>query len=95
MLVISHLTTQRNAIAMLHARIQFLHQYLLDCQNGLLPLDNDILRQISTVCRRSPLMNSEAFSEQFSTVNRNIFVRNTRDSCSHNRKWMTCFWPPT
>ncbi|KAI8148284.1 maintenance of mitochondrial structure and function-domain-containing protein [Fennellomyces sp. T-0311] len=64
--LISHLTTQRNAIAMLHARIQFLQQYLQDVKEGKIPLDHDIVRQISSVCRRSPLMNSSAFDEQFS-----------------------------
>ncbi|KAI9490782.1 Mov34/MPN/PAD-1 family protein [Zychaea mexicana] len=64
--MISHLTTQRNAIAMLHARIQFLHQYLKDAKEGKIPLDHDIVRQISSVCQRSPLMNSNAFDEQLS-----------------------------
>ena len=66
--VISHLTTQRNAIAMLHARIQFLQQYLQDVKDGKIPLDHDVVRQISSVCRRSPLMNSSAFDEQFTVA---------------------------
>ncbi|KAI7860545.1 maintenance of mitochondrial structure and function-domain-containing protein [Circinella umbellata] len=63
--MISHLTTQRNAIAMLHARIQFLQQYLQDAKEEKIPLDHDIVRQISSLCRRSPLMNSKEFNEQF------------------------------
>ena len=73
--MISHLTTQRNAIAMLHARIQFLQQYLQDAKEGKIPLDHDIVRQISSLCRRSPLMNSKAFDEQFAVVSLYSFPR--------------------
>lgn len=66
--VIAHLTTQRNAIAMLNARIQFLHQYLQDTQSGAIPVDHDIIRQISSICRRSPILEKSAFDEQFKTV---------------------------
>lgn len=57
---------------MLHARISFLYQYLQDVKDGVIPMDYDIIRQISTVCRRSPLMEGNAFNEQFSTVRRSI-----------------------
>lgn len=66
--VIAHLTTQRNAIAMLNARIQFLYQYLQDTQSGAIPIDHDIIRQISSICRRSPILEKSAFDEQFKTV---------------------------
>lgn len=67
-IVVSHLTTQRNAIAMLHSRIQFLHQYLQDTKDGKIPMDHDIIRQIVSVCRRAPLTTSPEFDAQFSTV---------------------------
>jgi hypothetical protein len=66
--VIVHLTTQRNAIAMLNSRIQFLLKYLQDTQSGAIPVDQDIIRQISSLCRRSPILEKKAFDEQFSTV---------------------------
>jgi COP9 signalosome complex subunit 6 len=68
--VIVHLTTQRNAIAMLNSRIQFLLKYLQDTQSGVIPVDQDIIRQISSLCRRSPVLEKKAFDEQFSTVSR-------------------------
>lgn len=67
--VISQLTTQRNAIAMLNSRIQFLHQYLQDIKAGLIPADHDILRQISSFCKRHTVLQKKAFEDQFSTVN--------------------------
>ena len=66
--VIAHLTTQRNAIDMLHKRIQFLYKYLEDAKSGVIPLDHSITRQISSICRRSPVVDINAFDEQFSTV---------------------------
>lgn len=66
--MIAHLTTQRNAIAMLNSRIQFLHQYLQDTKSGALPMDHDIIRQISSICGRSPVLEKKAFEEQFTTV---------------------------
>lgn len=68
--MIAHLTTQRNAIAMLNSRIQFLQQYLQDTKSGIVPVDHDIIRQISSLCRRSPVLEKKAFDEQFSTVSR-------------------------
>ncbi|KAI8354051.1 maintenance of mitochondrial structure and function-domain-containing protein [Blakeslea trispora] len=65
--LIAHLTTQRNAIAMLHTRIQFLLRYLQDAQSGQIPMDHDIIRQISSLCRRSPILEKKAFESQFST----------------------------
>ncbi|KAI8889415.1 COP9 signalosome subunit 6 [Backusella circina FSU 941] len=65
--LIAHLTTQRNAIAMLNQRIKFLHQYLLDVKQGNIPIDHDVVRQIASLCRRSPVIEKETFDEQFST----------------------------
>lgn len=68
--MIAHLTTQRNAIAMLNSRIQFLYQYLHDTKSGVIPADHDIIRQISSLCRRSPILEKKAFEDQFSTVSK-------------------------
>ncbi|KAG1473937.1 hypothetical protein G6F56_000656 [Rhizopus delemar] len=72
--IISHLTTQRNAIAMLHSRIQFLHQYLQDMNAGLVPIDHDILRQISSTCKRSTVLEKQAFQNQFSTEYNDVLL---------------------
>lgn len=75
--MVSHLTTQRNAIAMLHSRIQFLHQYLQDTKDGKIPMDHDIIRQIVSVCRRAPLTTSPEFDAQFSTVSKERWLSHT------------------
>lgn len=72
--MIAHLTTQRNAIAMLNSRIQFLLQYLQDTKSGAIPVDHDIIRQISSVCKRSPILEKQAFDEQFSTEYNDVLL---------------------
>ncbi|KAI8333210.1 maintenance of mitochondrial structure and function-domain-containing protein [Choanephora cucurbitarum] len=72
--LIAHLTTQRNAIAMLHTRIQFLLRYLQDAESGQIPMDHDIVRQISSLCRRSPILEKKAFETQFSTEHDDVLL---------------------
>ncbi|KAG1482736.1 hypothetical protein G6F57_003347 [Rhizopus arrhizus] len=72
--LVSHLTTQRNAIAMLHSRIQFLHDYLQDVKSGLMPVDHNLLRQISSVCKRSTVLEKKAFNDQFSTEYNDVLL---------------------
>ncbi|KAG2193353.1 hypothetical protein INT47_001017 [Mucor saturninus] len=72
--LIAHLTTQRNAIAMLNSRIQFLYQYLQDTKSGVIPVDHDIIRQISSLCRRSPILEKKAFDDQFSTEYNDVLL---------------------
>ncbi|KAG0163555.1 COP9 signalosome complex subunit 6 [Apophysomyces sp. BC1015] len=72
--LVSHLTTQRNAIAMLYGKIRFLYQYLEDAKNGVVPMDHDIVRQISSLCQRLPLMDSKAFDDQFSTESDDVLL---------------------
>ncbi|KAI7861620.1 maintenance of mitochondrial structure and function-domain-containing protein [Spinellus fusiger] len=73
-LVIAHLTTQKNAIAMLNSRIQFLQGYLKDVMEGVMPVDHTILRQLASVCRGSPVIDSMAFNEQFSTEYNDVLL---------------------
>lgn len=77
--MIAHLTTQRNAIAMLNQRIKFLHQYLQDVKQGNIPMDHDVVRQIASLCRRSPVIERETFDEQFSTVKSTLFQHDDDD----------------
>lgn len=53
---------------MLYTRLQFLQTYLQDTKNGVIPIDHDILRQISSLCLRSPVTDQAAFDDQFSRV---------------------------
>jgi hypothetical protein len=66
--VISNLTTERNAIEMLQIRIRILLEYLKDTEAGLIPVDHDIERQISSLCNRLPVASSKAFNAEFLKV---------------------------
>ncbi|KAI9336530.1 maintenance of mitochondrial structure and function-domain-containing protein [Obelidium mucronatum] len=63
--LVANLTGQRNAIKMLHARVQILRAYVRDVDNGILPRDHELLRQISAVCQRLPTMNSLEYRQEF------------------------------
>ncbi|XP_020266655.1 COP9 signalosome complex subunit 6a, partial [Asparagus officinalis] len=61
----AHLTGIHSAIKMLNSRIRVLHQYLLGMQRGDIPLDHSLLRQVSSLLRRLPAMESEKFQDDF------------------------------
>ncbi|KAJ3016137.1 UNVERIFIED_CONTAM: Insulinase (Peptidase M16) [Siphonaria sp. JEL0065] len=63
--LVANLTGQRNAIKMLHARVQILKAYIRDVENGTLPRDHELMRQVSAVCQRLPTMNSLEFRQEF------------------------------
>ncbi|KAJ3128811.1 COP9 signalosome complex subunit 6 [Physocladia obscura] len=62
--LIANLTTQRNAIKMLHSRIQILKAYVRDVENGTIPRDHELMRQIASICQRLPAMNSTEFQQK-------------------------------
>ncbi|KAI9336826.1 COP9 signalosome complex subunit 6-like protein [Zopfochytrium polystomum] len=61
----TNLVSQRNAIKMLHSRIVLLQQYVQAVEAGELPRDHGLLRQISSVCKRLPTMDSPEFRKEF------------------------------
>ncbi|XP_008796578.1 COP9 signalosome complex subunit 6-like [Phoenix dactylifera] len=61
----AHLTGMHSAIKMLNSRIRVVHQYLQAMQRGDIPLDNSLLRQVSSLLRRLPAMESEKFQDDF------------------------------
>ncbi|URE00438.1 COP9 signalosome complex subunit [Musa troglodytarum] len=61
----AHLTGIHSAIKMLNSRIRVVHQYLVAMQKGDIPLDNSFLRQVSSLLRRLPAMESEKFQDDF------------------------------
>ncbi|KAJ3090754.1 hypothetical protein HK102_002802 [Quaeritorhiza haematococci] len=63
--LIAHLVSQRNAIKMLNARVNLLHQYVMDVESGVVPKDHNILRQIASLCNRLPTLNSPEFTQEF------------------------------
>ncbi|KAK9706626.1 hypothetical protein RND81_07G140100 [Saponaria officinalis] len=61
----AHLTGIHSAIKMLNSRIRVLHQYLLAMQKGEIPCENALLRQVSSLLRRLPAIESEKFQDDF------------------------------
>ncbi|GFZ07322.1 COP9 signalosome subunit 6B [Actinidia rufa] len=64
----AHLTGIHSAIKMLNSRIRVLHHYLLAMQKGDIPCENSLLRQVSSLLRRLPTIESEKFQDDFLTV---------------------------
>ncbi|XP_051203358.1 COP9 signalosome complex subunit 6 [Lolium perenne] len=63
----AHLTGIHSAIKMLNSRVRVIQQYLGSMQKGDIPLDNSLLRQVSSLVRRLPAMESEKFQDDFLT----------------------------
>ncbi|KAI8062850.1 COP9 signalosome subunit 6 [Gongronella butleri] len=72
--LLSSLTTQKNALSMLHSRLVFLQQYLQDVKSGVVPTDHEILRQVSSICLRSPVTDQLAFDDQYSREYNDILL---------------------
>ncbi|KOM42973.1 hypothetical protein LR48_Vigan05g057700 [Vigna angularis] len=64
----AHLTGIHSAIKMLHSRIKVLHHYLLAMQKGDVPCENSLLRQVSSLLRRLPAIESGKFQDDFLMV---------------------------
>ncbi|XP_027921986.1 COP9 signalosome complex subunit 6a [Vigna unguiculata] len=61
----AHLTGIHSAIKMLHSRIKVLNHYLLAMQKGDVPCENSLLRQVSSLLRRLPAIESGKFQDDF------------------------------
>ncbi|KAM5582870.1 COP9 signalosome complex subunit 6a-like [Rosa sericea] len=61
----AHLTGIHSAIKMLNSRIRVLHHYLLAMQKGEIPCENSLLRQVSSLLRRLPAVESGKFQDDF------------------------------
>ncbi|KAG6756867.1 hypothetical protein NC653_026752 [Populus alba x Populus x berolinensis] len=61
----AHLTGIHSAIKMLNSRIRVLHHYLVAMQKGEIPCENSLLRQVSSLLRRLPAIESEKFQDDF------------------------------
>jgi len=72
--LIAHLTTQRNAIKMLHTRIKILHQYLVNAKTDESCIDHDVLRQIAGLCNRLPTIDSADFRQEFLTEYNDVLL---------------------
>jgi COP9 signalosome complex subunit 6 len=61
----AQLTGIHSAIKMLGSRIRVLHHYLQAMQKGEIPCDNSLLRQVSSLLRRLPAIESVKFQDDF------------------------------
>ncbi|CAN1847868.1 COP9 signalosome complex subunit 6a [Linum perenne] len=61
----AHLTSLHSAIKMLNSRIRVVHHYLGAMEKGEIPLENALLRQVSSLLRRLPAIESEKFEDDF------------------------------
>ncbi|XP_057544137.1 COP9 signalosome complex subunit 6a-like [Amaranthus tricolor] len=61
----AHLTGIHSAIKMLNSRVKVLLQYLLAMQKGEIPCEYSLLRQVSSLLRRLPAIESLKFQDDF------------------------------
>eukprot|EP00249_Psilotum_nudum_P013428 c24330_g1_i1 orf=506-1411(-) len=61
----AHLTGIHSAIKMLNSRIKVLHHFLVSVQNGEVPYEHSLLRQVSSLLRRLPAIESPKFQDDF------------------------------
>lgn len=62
-----HLNNMRGSIKMLHDRLQLIVTFLEATAKGNIPVDHDLLRQVSAVCGRLPALDCREFSDAFAT----------------------------
>ena len=68
--VADHLSVQYSAISLLHNRIRVIYEYVKAVKDKrTLKKNNEILREIQSLCQRLPVMNSPNFYKEFYTVN--------------------------
>ncbi|KAL3503704.1 hypothetical protein ACH5RR_038153 [Cinchona calisaya] len=61
----AHLTGIHSSIEMLNSRIKVLYQHLLAMQKGDTSCESSLLRQVSSLLRRLPAIESEKFQDDF------------------------------
>jgi COP9 signalosome complex subunit 6 len=67
--VADHLNAQYSAICLLNNRIRVIYEYVKAVRdNTNLKKNNEILREIQSLCQRLPVMNSPNFHKEFYTV---------------------------
>ncbi|ESO10229.1 hypothetical protein HELRODRAFT_185323 [Helobdella robusta] len=62
-----HLTAQYSAVKMLHCRVKIILNYLKDMNNGLVPKNHNILREVYSLCHHLPVLNSKQFNDELNT----------------------------
>lgn len=61
----AHLTSMHSAIKMLNSRIRVLHHLLVSIQKGEVAYEHSLLRQVASLVRRLPAIESRKFQDDF------------------------------
>ena len=73
--VSENLTAQYNAIKMLASRVHLIAEYVKATQNGEVPFNHEIIREINALANRLPVLSSDKFKEEFYNVsNKDTFA---------------------
>lgn len=67
-LATKQLLAQHGALKMLHGRLQLVVEYLKAVESGTLPRNEEVFRDVATLCHRLPVMDSERFKDEFQNV---------------------------
>uniref|UniRef100_A0A914WHQ3 COP9 signalosome complex subunit 6 n=2 Tax=Plectus sambesii TaxID=2011161 RepID=A0A914WHQ3_9BILA len=59
------LLAQHGAVKMLHGRLQLLVEYLKAVEAGTLPRNEEVFRDVATLCHRLPVMDGDRFKDEF------------------------------
>uniref|UniRef100_A0A2P2HZ46 COP9 signalosome complex subunit 6 n=1 Tax=Hirondellea gigas TaxID=1518452 RepID=A0A2P2HZ46_9CRUS len=70
--VSDNLHAQCSAIRMLVSRVHVVLSYVEACERGELPMDHELMRLISSLAHRLPLLDTEHFNEQFFTQSNDV-----------------------
>ncbi|KAF3796857.1 COP9 signalosome complex subunit 6a [Nymphaea thermarum] len=70
----AHLTGIHSAIKMLNGRVRILHHFLVAMQKGEIQYENSLLRQVSSLLRRLPAIESEKFQDDFLMVHASAYL---------------------
>ncbi|GBG59461.1 hypothetical protein CBR_g38485 [Chara braunii] len=70
----AHLTGVHSAIKMLNSRLKVLHHLLLTTAKGEVPFEHSLLRQIASLIRRLPAIESPRFQDDFLTEYNDILL---------------------
>lgn len=67
-----HLSAQYSAITLLYNRIKVVLQYVREVRSCHVKRNNEIIREIQSLCHRLPVINSPNFYKEFYTVSRHF-----------------------
>lgn len=72
--VSDQLSAQHGAVKMLYSRIKLILDYLKVVQAGELPFNQEILREVSSLCHQLPVLDSKAFDKEFCSQTNEVLL---------------------